>query len=60
MNMWFLVIVLIGGGVEQHIAVEMPNREVCEGIAQGYVHAAAYGAESMEVDEVSCEESNDG
>ena len=59
MTMWFLIIILTGGDVEQHIAIEMPTQTTCETIAQGYVHAAAYGAESLTVDEVTCEETDD-
>ena len=42
MTMWFLIIILTGGGAEQHIAIEMPTQTTCETIAQGYVHAASY------------------
>lgn len=60
MTMWFLIIILTGGDVEQHVAVEMPNQTTCETIAQGYVHVANYPAiDPMNVDEVLCEETDD-
>ena len=59
---YFLVIVLLTGDVEQHVAIEMPSAEQCAQVQEYFTFGMAYHGErkiASEVDEVRCEEASD-
>ena len=59
---YFLVIVLLTGDVEQHVAIEMPTAELCAQVQEQFTFGIAYHGErkiASQVDEVRCEEARD-